>query len=225
MKPRKVIEMNPNKADITFVLDRSGSMGHIRDDTIGGFNTFLEEQKKVPGEASVSLFQFDDTFEKVYEGKPIAHAPLLSRETFVPRASTALLDAIGRTIDLTGKRFSDMPEDQRPGKVIFVIITDGEENASREWTTQKVFSAISHQRDVYNWQFVFLGANQDAIATAAGMGIAGQSSMTYAHNAQGTTRALFAVSGSATSYRTGQSASMAFTDDDRKEQQAAGATR
>jgi len=213
-----------NATDISVVLDRSGSMSVVKPDTIGGFNTFLKDQKAAPGEARLTLAQFDTEYEIVHDGKPIGDVPDLNDSTFVPRGNTALLDAIGRTINATGKRLSDMPEADRPAKVVFVIITDGQENSSREFTVGKVNEMISHQRNVYGWQFIFLGANQDAIATAAAYGIAKGSSLTYAANSVGT-QALFAsASSNVRTFRAGTNANASFTDEDRKKQQAAGAS-
>lgn len=213
--------MRQDLTDISIVLDRSGSMSAVRDDTIGGFNAFIEGQRKVPGECNVSLMQFDDQFDTVYSGKAVAEAPLLNAETFVPRGSTALLDAIGRTINATGARLSALTEDQRPAKVLFVIVTDGGENASKEFNRAKVFEMIGTQKSTYKWDFVFLGANQDAIQAGSSLGIAAASSMTYASNSAGTQKAFASVGRMATDYRSGGSAT--FTSQDRDEQAKAGA--
>lgn len=125
---------NYNLTDITVVLDRSGSMSAVREDTIHGFNQFLRDQQKVPGEATITLNQFDDIFEHVLKASRIADAKPLDDRTFVPRGFTALLDAIGRSINETGERLKNMGEDQRPGKVVFVILTDGHENYSKLFT-------------------------------------------------------------------------------------------
>lgn len=172
--------MNDNFTDISIVLDRSGSMSSVATDTIGGFNKFIEDQRKVPGQCRVSLIQFDNEYETVYDAKDVKDAPLLDTATFVPRGNTALLDAIGRTVIATGARLSAMPEADRPGKILFVIITDGHENASHEYNKSAVFEMIKHQREAYNWQFVFIGANQDAIATASGIGIPQNAALTNA---------------------------------------------
>lgn len=161
---------------ISMVLDRSGSMASCADDTRGGFNAFIEEQKKQPGEATLTLTQFDDVIETVHSGIPLRDVPTLR---FEPRGMTALLDAIGKAINTTGQWLSAKPEHERPEKVVFVILTDGHENASREFTRAKVFEMIRHQETNYRWQFVFLGANQDAIKAGADLGISAQSSMTY----------------------------------------------
>lgn len=220
--------MKNELTDVSFVLDRSGSMGSVRQDTIGGFNTFIETQQKEPGECVASLLQFDDQFDSLYSGKPIKDVPKLTLESFQPRGSTALLDAIGMTIENTGKRLAALPEAERPGKVIVVILTDGGENASTKYTREQIFKMISHQRDTYKWDFVFVGANQDAIQTGASIGISSGKSMSYASNAAGTQAVFASAAGYVTRARHAVDANAvvadcAFTADDRKEQAQAGA--
>ena len=161
--------MRTDLTDITMVIDRSGSMSSIRTDAEGGINTFVDSQKSEPGEALLTLVQFDTEYEFVHKGLPINSAPPFK---LVPRGSTALLDAVGRAITETGARLSAIEEAQRPGLVVFVIVTDGAENSSKEFTRDKIRQMIEHQQSVYNWQFTFLAANQDAFAEAASMGIA-----------------------------------------------------
>ena len=195
--------MNDDLTDITIVLDRSGSMDVVRADTIGGFNAFLAEQKAEPEAANLSLFQFDNLYETVHSVRPLQDVPELTPQTFVPRGSTALLDAIGRTINETGARLAAMPEAERPGKVLLVIMTDGEENSSQEFTRPQIFDMITHQRDVYNWQIAFIGANQDAIAVGASIGIPASNSLNYAHTGEGALTANRAMSAATTKYRKG----------------------
>lgn len=205
-----------NYTHISFVLDRSGSMSSIKPDTIGGFNTFLESQKAVPSKATFTLIQFDNEYEVPHQMADIQTVPALTDSTFVPRGSTALLDAIGRTINDTGKRLGDMPEAERPEKVLFVILTDGFENASREFTNNKINDMITHQRDKYGWEFVFLGANQDAIATAATMGIQASSTITFTADSQGTKATYEALAANTANYRTGTARDLSFTPEQRK---------
>lgn len=160
--------MNNQLTDITLVVDRSGSMEAIRADAEGGVNTFLTDQASHPGEALVTLVQFDTHYEFVHRGVPVKQVP---RYELVPRGGTALLDAIGRAINETGERLSKMPEADRPGLVVFVVMTDGQENSSQEFTKDRIKTMIEHQQSVYNWQFTFLGANQDAFAEAGSMGM------------------------------------------------------
>lgn len=189
------------KTDIAVVLDRSGSMQSIKDATLDGFNKFLEEQKAAPGECSLTLVQFDDHYEVVHKAIDIKDVPHLTASTFVPRGTTALLDAMGKLINDTGARLQSIPEDQRPDKVIFVVITDGAENASREFKREQIFEMVSHQRDKYSWEFVFLGANIDSIATATSLGFQGSNAMNYVASDKGTRSAWVSLSNSMTSYR------------------------
>lgn len=216
--------MKSNHTDITIVLDRSGSMQSVATDTIGGFNKFLADQQAAPGTAAITLNQFDDKYERIIDAKPIAEAKPLDGTTFVPRGSTALLDAIGKSIEDTGKRLEGTPENDRPSKVVCVIITDGHENASHRFSRQQIDAMIREQRDKWQWEFVFLGANQDAIATAASMGIPAAAAMSYAGNAAGTTAAYASVSRAMSMMRSGGAKGMAFSDEDRKKQRQAGAT-
>ena len=177
--------MKTGYTHISIVLDRSGSMESVKADTIGGFNAFLQEQKTAPGEATLTLAQFDNEYDLLENFAPIEIVKPLTDTTYVPRGSTALLDAIGRTIVDIGARLASLPEDARPSHVLFVILTDGEENASHEFTRPKIFEMISHQRDAYAWEFVFIGANQDAISAGASMGISAGNSIAYAPSPAG----------------------------------------
>ncbi len=173
----------PNRTHITVILDRSGSMERIRGDTVGGLEAFFTEQKKEKtDDTTVTFVQFDDQYEVSYENRPLADVPPVELK---PRGSTALLDAIGRTIKKMGQDFAALPEDERPDMVIVAIVTDGYENASREYQHSQVMELISHQRDVYKWTFVFLGANQDAIATGTSLGISASNAISYASNSRG----------------------------------------
>ncbi len=160
--------MNRNLTDLTLVVDRSGSMQSIREDAEGGVNAFIERQSKEPGDALLTLVHFDTEYEFVHRAVPIDKVPPYS---LVPRGRTALLDAIGRAINETGERLSAIPDADRPGYVVFVIMTDGHENASEEFPKAQVKTMIEHQQSVYRWEFVFLGANQDAFAEAGALGI------------------------------------------------------
>jgi uncharacterized protein YegL len=162
--------MNMNLTEIIFLLDRSGSMAGLESDTIGGFNAFVEKQRELEEETLVTAVLFDDKYEILWNGINANNAKLTSREYFV-RGTTALLDAVGKTILDVGLRLSQTNEEERPGKIIFVITTDGMENASREFTYKKIKELISHQQEKYNWEFIFLGANIDASKEADSIGI------------------------------------------------------
>ena len=177
--------MNTNLTELVCILDRSGSMASICDDAIGGFNTFLKGQQETPGEARLTLVLFDNEYDVVYDCVPLAQVPPLTTQTFVPRGGTALLDAIARSLDRVGQRLAATPEPQRPGKVIVVILTDGEENSSKQTTQAQVADRIAHQRNSYGWEFLFLAANQDAIAAAARLQIAAADAVTFAATPQG----------------------------------------
>ena len=178
--------MNPNLTELVAILDRSGSMEAIRDDAIGGFNAFLAEQKALPGEARLTLVLFDDQYEVAVDHARLQSVEPLTSRTFVPRGSTALLDAMGRTIDEVGQRLAKTPEAERPAKVIVVTITDGHENASTSYTQRQVFDRVARQRDTYGWEFRFIGANQDAIATAAQLSIDAAHAIGFCADSAGT---------------------------------------
>ena len=167
---------DPHFTHIAFLLDRSGSMQSIRDDTVGGFEAFVAEQREQPGRCTVSLAQFDNDYEEVYVDVPVREVPPLQ---LVPRGSTALVDAIGRLVNATGARLAELPEDRRPGTVIVGIMTDGLENASREFTRPQIKAMITTQTDTYGWQFMYLGANQDAVEVGTSLGVDPGMAVTY----------------------------------------------
>ena len=177
--PGKDAPMNAQLTELAFILDRSGSMGSIADDAIEGFNFFLHEQQHAQGNARLTLVFFDDEYLVPIRSLPVDEVVPLDHTTYIPRASTALLDAIGRTIDELGVRLAAIPEPRRPGKVIVAILTDGLENASVHETWRTVSQRIRHQTEKYAWEFLFLGANQDAIATAAQLHIAAHNAANY----------------------------------------------
>ncbi len=163
--------MNQNLVEMVFILDRSGSMEHLTEETIGGFNSLVERQRKEEGDAAVTTVLFDDTYEVLHEHRPIQEVKRLTRKEYYARGSTALLDAVGLTIDRVGSRLAKLSEEERPGKVVVVITTDGYENASRVYTKDRVKRMIELQQNVYKWQFMFLGANIDAVGAADSIGI------------------------------------------------------
>lgn len=226
--------MNENYVDISVVQDRSGSMGDVRDETIAGFNTFLKDQKQLPGKCLFTLMQFNTEFKLLYTGEDIQKVQPLTHDTYQPDGYTALLDAIGRTILTTGQRLEAMPEAERPAKVVIAISTDGKENKSQEFQgeqgRQRVFAMIKEQTEVYKWNFIFLGANQDAIEAGEGMGIGAKSAMSVANNTAGIQAAYCALTSNVTSYRMCSDLDaapdkLAFTEAQRKEQLDAGAAK
>jgi uncharacterized protein YegL len=173
-----MIDMNMNLTEIIFLLDRSGSMGGLETDTIGGFNSFIEKQRQLEGETIVTAVLFDNRYEILWNGIDANKVELTDKEYYV-RGSTALLDAVGKTILDVGYRLSKIDDSERPGKVIFVITTDGLENSSREFTYQKVKELIKHQQEKYNWEFIFLGANIDAAEEAGSIGISSDNAYSF----------------------------------------------
>ncbi|MFN9410295.1 MAG: vWA domain-containing protein [Akkermansiaceae bacterium] len=163
--------MNQNLSEIVYILDRSGSMEPLQQAAIDGFNEFLKGQLDSPGDANLSLMLFDDEFNKIHDRTPLQKVRALNHKTYSPRGSTALLDASGFSIDTLGKQLAAEPEEKRPGKVIVAIYTDGYENASNHYTLKEIHQRITRQRKEFAWEFLFLAANQDAIATATQMGI------------------------------------------------------
>jgi hypothetical protein len=154
--------MKKDLSEIILVLDESGSMESCKTDTIGGVNGFLKTQKKIKGEAKFTLVKFSDYYKVINDAIPLDQVMYLDEKSYTPSFSTALLDAVGKTIDSIGKRLAETPENERPEKVIFAIITDGYENSSSVYTQHQIFEMVSHQKKNYNWEFLFLGADIDA---------------------------------------------------------------
>lgn len=171
--------MKDNLTQIVCVLDRSGSMSHLTSDTIGGYNTFIEKQRKDPGEAWVTTVLFDNQYEVLHDAADIKTLPPITGREYYARGMTALYDAVGRTINEVGNKLESLPERERPSKVIAVIITDGLENASKEYGKDRVKEMITLRTERYGWQFIFMGANIDSAAEAQKIGIAAQFSMDY----------------------------------------------
>ena len=157
------------------IVDRSGSMSGIKNDMIGGLDQFFAEQAKDEGVTLVDYVQFDNEYEVVFTDTPVADA----KAQLSPRGSTALLDAVGKGATDLGKKLANLPEARRPGNVIVVVVTDGYENASKEWKADGVRALIKEQEEKWNWTFTFLGANMDAVAVGATFGVSAGYSMTY----------------------------------------------
>ena len=185
-----------NWTEIAFILDRSGSMGSIAETAVAGFNELLTQQQQEHAQTPVrmSLVLFNTGYKVPFASVPAPELPRLDMKTYDPDGGTALLDAIGRTIDETGARLAAMPETERPGKVIIAILTDGEENSSRTFTWAQISDKIRHQQEVYKWEFLFLGANQDAIATAARIHIGRHNSATFFQTDSGIRKSMRATS-------------------------------
>lgn len=178
--------MKKNLTELVFILDKSGSMGGLEKDTIGGYNSMLEQQRKVDGECVITTVLFDNRYELLHDRIDIrAIQPISEKEYFVG-GSTALLDAIGKTIHKIGTAQKNTAEDYRAEKVMFVIITDGEENASRHYASMQVKEMIRRQKERYGWEFIFLGANIDAVETAGRFGIDADRAVDYVPDGEGT---------------------------------------
>jgi len=178
----------PDLTEIAFILDRSGSMQSLTEAAISGFNRFLREQQQEEGEARLTLMLFDDEFLIPADNIPVREVVELDTTTYVPRGSTALLDAIGRTITRVRERLDALPEAQRPGNVVFSIYTDGFENSSVEFTWHDIAKLIRERRETAGWEFLFMAANQDAIATAAQMNIMAKDTASVAYSGFKNTR-------------------------------------
>lgn len=208
--------MKKNYTHISFILDRTGSMETIKNETISGFNYFLEEQKKEDGVASMLLIQFDsiDPFEIISDFSNISDVQPLNEDVYKPRGFTPLLDAVGKGILHTEEELKKLPEDNRPELVIFAILTDGYENASQEFTKQQIKSMIDSRQD-NDWKFIFLGANMDAVEEAGSMGISAGTSMTFSASDVGTINTYSATSTLVSNLRSGNF-NYTYTEEDRK---------
>lgn len=206
---------NKNNVDISLVIDRSGSMASVHAATVEGLTSFIQAQRDAAAEndlkTRITYAQFDTVYEMLARGSDLGAFVL---PPFVPRGGTALYDAIGRTIVDTGNRLSDIPEKSRPGKVIFVIVTDGEENASKEFNRVKVGDLIERQHKKYSWEFIFLGANIDAQKVAQEIRLSPWQSMTFGANDAGTKEAFRSISSNAANYATGTMTTTNFVQAD-----------
>ena len=197
---------------LVLVVDRSGSMQTIRDDMEGGIAALLKEQAQQPGKCRVTLAQFDTEYELVWRAVPIAE---IDHYQLMPRGNTALLDALGRTIGEVKSELAALPAVERPEHIVFAVVTDGMENASTEWTRDKVMSAVKEQMDA-GWHFTFLGANQDAIREGGNLGMVAAASLTYDAAPDASRAAMTALSASVARLRTGAAKDISYTDAERR---------
>lgn len=195
--------MNKNLTELVFILDRSGSMAGLESDTIGGFNALIEKQKKEDGDAFVSVVLFDNESEVIYDRVDLKKIePMTDRQYFV-RGCTALLDAIGGAVHHIGNVHKYAREEDRPGKTLFVITTDGLENASRRYGADEVRRMVKRQQEEHGWEFLFLGANIDAVSTASHFGIRPDRAVRYNSDREGTALNYQVVSEAVCSVRAG----------------------
>ena len=186
--------MKKNLTEIIAILDRSGSMEHLVGDTIGGFNKFLKEQKKQPGDANLTVVLFDNQYEVLHEKIAIADVPELTEKEYFARGSTALLDAVGKTI-------SEFKPKTKNTRVICLIITDGYENASIEYKKPDIKKLVESKMATGNWEFMFIGANIDSFAEAAAYGIGAATTSNYSATAKGTASVYNSVTSAVNTYR------------------------
>ena len=178
--------MRKGLTEVVFILDRSGSMSGLEADTIGGFNSMIAKQKKEEGEAYISTVLFDDTCEVLYDRVPVNKVEPMNDNQYYVRGCTALLDAIGGAIHHIGNVHKYAREEDRPEKTLFIITTDGMENASRQYSYEKVKEMVERQKEKYGWEFLFLGANIDAIDVAGKFGIDSNRALNYVSDHKGT---------------------------------------
>jgi hypothetical protein len=214
--------MTENKTHVTFVLDSSGSMSRIEDDTKGGFNIFLRDQKEEEGEATVSLYEFNTNVELAYLAIDIEDAPELDDENYSPGGRTALHDAITRAVGETEDHIETLPEKDQPENVVVVVLTDGKENAS-ETPQDTVRERVEEKREE-GWEFLFVGANQDAALTAESVGMDANKSLDMDHSGEGSVEAQRATSRRVSEVRQ-EGSTEGYTQEDREAQEDAGDER
>lgn len=178
--------MRKGLTEIVFILDRSGSMSGLEADTIGGYNSMLEKQKKEEGEAVMSTVLFDDNADVIYDRKSIADIQPITEKEYYVRGCTALLDAVGGAIHHIGHVQKELPEDEKPEKTLFIITTDGMENASKQYTYDKVKKMVEKKKEKNHWEFIFLGANIDAVSVADRFGVDKSRAVRYECDGAGT---------------------------------------
>lgn len=193
--------MKDNLTEIVFILDRSGSMGGLEDDTIGGFNSTIEKQKGEEGEANITTILFDHDVKFLYKRKNIKNVRSMTQDDYYVKGCTALLDAIGRGIDYMINVQKHQKEDEKAESVLFIITTDGYENSSNDYSYNQIRKMIKYQMEKYNWQFLFLGANIDAIAAAKNFGIPREYATNYVADGKGTKKNFKVMSKAISSYR------------------------
>lgn len=189
------------KTQIVCILDRSGSMGTIIDDAIGGFNEFIDEQKKLEGEATMTTALFDDKYDLLYDNVPLKEVKKFDRETWSPRGLTALYDAIGKTINTVRENHKKLKKDERPDKVLVCIVTDGMENHSKEYTNDQIKNLINECEKEHDWSFVYLAANQDAFDVGRSFGVSGGNTYTFTADSTGIYNVSNTLNNAATHYR------------------------
>lgn len=197
--------MRKDKTELIFILDKSGSMAGLEQDTIGGFNALIEKQRKLSGDVRVTTVLFNQAYELLHDRIPLAGVSPLTETEYAVGGTTALLDAIGSAIQKAANAQKGAGEDQRADRIMFVITTDGMENASCEYDYKKVQEMIGKMKGRSDWEFIFLGANIDAIATAKKFGVKEEFAVNYHADAEGTELNFNVLSEAVSSFRTGKS--------------------
>ena len=205
--------MKKNLTELVFILDRSGSMSGLENDTIGGFNSMIAKQRKMEGEAYVSTVLFDHESIVIHDRVDIRKVEPMTEEQYSVRGCTALLDAIGKAIRHIGNVHKYAREEDRPEHTLFVITTDGMENASRRYSSDKVKAMIERQREKYGWEFLFIGANIDAVETAGRYGIAPDRAVNYNADSEGTRVVYESVAKAVSSVRRARPLSSSWSED------------
>ena len=204
--------------EIICVIDKSGSMHKTADDAIGGFNAFLEGQRMLPGEAKLTLILFDNDCHVLHEGECLDNICELSSRNYIPSGGTALLDAVGLGIDRVNDNHKALSEEERPEKIMMVVITDGKEGSSKEYTRDVLMSKISECREK-NWEFVFLGADESAFTEAKSMGFSPGMTKGFRADTGGGTRSMYSdMTSMVSSYRSGKPADLSVIEDSKKDE-------
>ena len=206
-----------NITELVFILDRSGSMCGLEADTIGGFNSMVEKQKALEGKCYVSTVLFDDKSDVIHDRLDLQQVPALTDKEYFVRGCTALLDAVGGAIHHIGNVHKYARPEDVPSKTLFVITTDGMENASRKYSLEKVKNMITRQKEKYNWEFLFLGANIDAVETARSFGISEDRAVTYLSDKEGTSLNFKVMDSAIQCYRTSSVINKDWKDDIEKD--------
>lgn len=217
--------MKNNLTELVFILDKSGSMGGLEKDTIGGFNTMLKKQKELSDECRITTVLFDNRYEVLHDRIDIRGVELITEKEYCVGGSTALLDAMGKTISKIISVQKNTTPEYRADKVLFVIITDGEENSSREYSVTRIREMVEHQKTKYGWEFIFLGANIDAIETAGRFGISADRAVDYVPDSVGTSLNYEVMSETVAAFRTCGQVPQNTLDDIRNDMKKRGSRR
>lgn len=207
--------MKKNYTHLVILIDRSGSMSSIKKDMEGGLNDFIKNQKELEGLCTVTAAQFDTEMDFLYK---MADIKTIGKLKIAPRGGTALIDSMVVLIDEVGKELKELSEDNRPEKVLFITITDGEENSSIKYNNSDLASRIKHQEDKYNWQFTYLGANQDSFGVASKLGVNFTKTMNYSADTLGISNMFNKLNSASVRYRTavGSESDFSYTKDEQE---------